>query len=133
VEFAAGSPFFGMPRACPVVPHARHLQLAGGGGAAGGGRCADGDSAGGDDRAIAEAVKVHGKGGYVDTWLFQSMLARQRGNHDQAERLVERVEDWRRKQTFAAWQQRAFWDALLGQARKHISTPPVMPAVAQGE
>ena len=84
------------------------------------------------ERTLAEAVKVHGKGGYVNTWLFQSMVARQKDKHDEARRLLTRVRgglpraDLRR-------QQRVWWSALLGEARKLIHTPPPMPKLAVGE
>jgi hypothetical protein len=79
------------------------------------------------DPAGAATVEALGKGGYVDTWLFQGMTARQLGKHDDAARLLARFEARHARQTFPTWQQRAYWEVLLTEARLLIHTPPQMP------
>jgi WD40 repeat protein len=82
------------------------------------------------EQTLAESVKVNGRGGYVDTWLFQAMTSRQRGRCEEALRLLQRVEEWHRKQTFPAGRQGVLWVVLLREARKLIHTPPPMPKAA---
>jgi WD40 repeat protein/tRNA A-37 threonylcarbamoyl transferase component Bud32 len=81
------------------------------------------------ERALAESVKLEGTGGYAITWAFQAMVARQRDRHDEAAALLAKFVQWHRTQTFASWQQRAFWDLLLAEVRKRVSTLPRMPLV----
>jgi hypothetical protein len=78
-------------------------------------------------------VKVQGKGGEAETWLFQALTARQLGKHDEALALLERVETWHGKQTMSDWRQRVFWDVLLREARTVVRTPPAMRRVPPGE
>ncbi len=78
------------------------------------------------ERALAESVKLHGKGGSVETWLFQVLLARRQGKYDEAEQTLRRVEEWYGKQKFALWQHRAYWEVLLREARKVVRRPPRM-------
>ena len=44
------------------------------------------------ERTLAEPGKAHGKGGFTDTWLWQALTARQRGRHDEADRLLTKCE-----------------------------------------
>jgi hypothetical protein len=83
------------------------------------------------ERSLAESVKAHGKGGYADTWLFQAMLARQRGRQDEATRQMARFEEWHAKQKFTSWHQKAYQDVLLAEARKLLLAPPPMTKVAE--
>ena len=78
-------------------------------------------------------MKAHGKGGDVETWLFQAMLLRWRGEHEEAIRLLGRAEERRRTETFLTWQDRVRRDVLLRKARTVVHTPPPMPTVAVGE
>jgi tetratricopeptide (TPR) repeat protein len=55
------------------------------------------------ERTLAESVKLHGKGGFADTWPFQALAARRRGKHDEAAGLLARLEGWHRGQTFPTW------------------------------
>jgi WD40 repeat protein/tetratricopeptide (TPR) repeat protein len=82
---------------------------------------------------LAASVKAHGKGGYVDTWLFQAMTARQLGKHDEALRLLARFEKRHARQKFPTWQQRTYWEVLLAEARKTVHTPPPMPRLGMNE
>jgi WD40 repeat protein/tetratricopeptide (TPR) repeat protein len=83
------------------------------------------------ERALAESIGAHGNGGFFDTLLFGAMTARQRGKHEQAAQLLARFEKWHEKETFAQWQDRVAWSALLNEARKVIHTPPPMPKAEQ--
>jgi WD40 repeat protein len=85
------------------------------------------------ERSLAESVKAQGTGGYADTWLFQAIVARQRGKQAEAERLLARFEDWHGKRKFTSWQQKAYWQTLLTEARKLLLTPAAMAKVAAGE
>jgi DNA-binding beta-propeller fold protein YncE len=84
-------------------------------------------------RALAESVQEQGKGGYVDTWLFQAMTARQLDRPEQARDLLKRVEQWHAGQTFPDWQTRVRWDALLKEARQVVEGPPPMPRLSERE
>ncbi len=85
------------------------------------------------ERMLAESTKLDGKGGFARTWMIQAMMARQLGKHDEAREFFARYERWHNAAEFPSWFQRTFWGIQLKEARKLISTPPVMPGVAQGE
>jgi WD40 repeat protein len=85
------------------------------------------------EQKLAESVKVHSKGGYVNTWLFQAMTARQLGKHDEATRMLDRFEDWHLGQKFPNWQTRVRLGVLLAEARVVVRNPPPMPKLAADE
>ncbi len=78
---------------------------------------------------LEESIRAHGKGGFVDTWLFQAMTYRQLGRLDQAKQQLARFEAWHQKQKFATWQQRIFWETLLREAQTVVNGPRLMPKV----
>jgi WD40 repeat protein/Flp pilus assembly protein TadD len=84
-------------------------------------------------RVLAESVQTQGKGGYVDTWLFQAMTARHLGQQEQARDLLKRFEQWHALQTFPDWQTRVRWDALLKETRQVVAGPPPMPRLDDRE
>ena len=75
-------------------------------------------------RTLQESMKAQGKGGYVDTWLFQAMAQQRLGRGAEARRLLTNVEGWLKVQKFATWQDRARWRSLLEEARRLILTMP---------
>ena len=81
----------------------------------------------------AGSVNAEGTGGYIDTWLFLGMTARQRGKHDEAIARLARFEAWHGEQKFDNWQERVRWSTLVAEARKLIHTPPPMRKLAPGE
>ncbi len=81
------------------------------------------------EKTLAESVKAQGKGGYVDTWLFQALTAHRLGKHQEAEKHLARLRPWYDKQTFSDWKSRTSWRLLMAEARKLIETPPRMPKV----
>jgi hypothetical protein len=66
-------------------------------------------------------------------WLFQAMVARQLGKHDEASRLPSRFESWYGKQAFPTWQQRVSWEMVLREARTVVRGLLPMPRLAEGE
>jgi len=78
---------------------------------------------------LEQSIIAHGKGGYVDTLLFQAMVCRQLGQLDQARKHLTRVEEWHRQQKFASWQQRVIWETLLREAQSVVRGPRQMPKV----
>jgi tetratricopeptide (TPR) repeat protein len=74
-------------------------------------------------KVLVASVAAHGKGGYVNTWLFQSLVARAQGKQDEAGKHLARVESWHARQRFGDWRQRVLWYALVREAH----TPPRMP------
>jgi tetratricopeptide (TPR) repeat protein len=84
------------------------------------------------DKILAEAVK-EGKGGYVETWLFQALTAARLGRHDEAHQHLARVKQWHDRQHFSRWQERVQWQTLLAEANRVVDGPPRMPGLPEGE
>jgi tetratricopeptide (TPR) repeat protein len=83
--------------------------------------------------ALAESVKVHGKGGLPNTWLFQAMTARHLGQYARAHDLLTRCEQWHSQQSFLDWQSKVKWQALLKEGRRMVNTPPPMARLRDDE
>ncbi len=73
--------------------------------------------------ALEESIQAHGKGGGVNTWLFQAMACQKLGQPDQAKKHLERFEQWHQKQQFTVWQDRVFLGTLLREARSVVNGP----------
>ena len=78
---------------------------------------------------LAQSVQEHGKGGNVDTLIFQALTAQKRDRHQQAATLRARVEAWWAGYTPSSWQERVMWEALLAEARRLIPTGASKPRV----
>jgi len=57
-------------------------------------------------RTLREAIKVHGKGGNVDSWLFLAMTQQRLGRGAEARSNLARFEKGRKSQKFTTWQER---------------------------
>src|SRR5260370_650818 len=57
-------------------------------------------------RKLQEAIRIHGQGGYVGTWLFLAMAHKRLGRHDEARKDFEKFAGWFDKQRFQSWQER---------------------------
>jgi WD40 repeat protein/tetratricopeptide (TPR) repeat protein len=76
---------------------------------------------------LAKSVRVHGQGGFPAGWLFQAKLAERDGKHEEAVRLLKRVEEWCLKQYFTDWGPPVWWEAQLREARQLINASPAKP------
>jgi tetratricopeptide (TPR) repeat protein/Tol biopolymer transport system component len=79
-------------------------------------------------RVLEESIKAHGKGGYVDSWVFLALAHQQLGHADKARECFARFEDSLNKQNFAKWEDRLYWQLLEQEARA-----PRMPRIDAGK
>jgi tetratricopeptide (TPR) repeat protein len=75
-------------------------------------------------RTLAEAIKVHGKGGTVEGWLFLALAQQRLGRGAEARSNLARFEKWLKGQKFATWQEELRWRLLHEEARRLILTMP---------
>lgn len=73
---------------------------------------------------LHEAIKLQGKGGSAEDWLFLVLAEQRLGRGAQARAHLARVEDGRKGQTFRIWQQTLRWRLLHDEARRLILTMP---------
>ncbi len=79
-------------------------------------------------KVLAESVKASGGDGAAETWLFQALVAQQKGQHAEALGLLARYQLWHQKQTFPGWRQRALHQALLAEAQRAVNGKQAAPA-----
>jgi WD40 repeat protein/serine/threonine protein kinase len=75
-------------------------------------------------RTLQDAIKVHGKGGYVDTWLFLAMAQQRLGQGEAAQESLTRFEGWLKGRKFATWQETTRWHLLHEEARRLVLSMP---------
>jgi tetratricopeptide (TPR) repeat protein len=88
------------------------------------------------ERTLAESVRAQGKSGFVETCLFQALVAHQHGQHDQARALLARFTTMTEKLRSVEnnnWQQRVGCQLLLDETRAVVNALPPMRRVADGE
>jgi Flp pilus assembly protein TadD len=69
-------------------------------------------------KVLAESARVHGRGGQVQSILFQYLVARDLGRLEEAREHLARVEAWHAGHKPPGWRDRVLWDSLLGEARR---------------
>lgn len=81
-------------------------------------------------RAIAvlrEAIELHSKDGYVDSWLFLALSLHQAGQWDEAQQWWKKVQRWAKDRKHKSWQTELRWQLWLKEAEQVLDKAPPMP------
>jgi tetratricopeptide (TPR) repeat protein len=76
---------------------------------------------------LEEAIKVQGKGGFIDTLLFLAMTCSRLGQQEEARKLLDAFERWLRTQKFDNARREVHWNRLREEARTLILRMPRVP------
>jgi hypothetical protein len=76
---------------------------------------------------LQESIRVHGKGGYADTWLYLGMAQQRLGQREKAQGSLARYESLLRDRVFDTWQETTRWRLLHQEAVKQILSMPRAP------
>src|SRR5262249_35087617 len=78
-------------------------------------------------KALDESIRLHGKGGYVDTWLFLAMVQQKLGQPEQARQSLQRFENWFKTARLDTWQMKLRFRLLHEEALALLDTMPRVP------